>query len=127
MRLSFEPANAGWVSPHGIRLGQSLSRFAVKIETLMKSVGSKPGVQHHAHSRVSFLYHKIITLDRQILIILFLNLSMMLIKHHSNPVICYPNLTYKKSTINSFLLWIYSVNSPWERYGLPNMVNTTQP
>ena len=36
---SFEPAFAGQVSPHGIRLGRSLSRHLPKIETLVKLVG----------------------------------------------------------------------------------------
>lgn len=67
MRLSFEPAFAGWVSPPELRLGLGLSRHSKKIETLLVSVGSKPGVQHHAHSRVLFLYHKISALNRELL------------------------------------------------------------
>ena len=42
MQLSFEPAFAGWVPPQEIRLGRSLSRHTLKIETPIVSVGSKP-------------------------------------------------------------------------------------
>jgi len=41
--LSFEPAFAGWVPPLVIRLGSSLSRHTMKIETRYVCVGSKPG------------------------------------------------------------------------------------
>ena len=62
--LSFEPAIAGWVSPKELRLGRSLSRHSYKIGTRLVTVGSKPGVQHHAHSRAITLYHKTNPLSR---------------------------------------------------------------
>jgi len=55
VQLSFEPAFAGWGSPAKLRLGKCLSRHFDKIEPQGKGVGSKPRVQHHAHSRVTSL------------------------------------------------------------------------
>ena len=47
-----------------LRLGSGLSRRVRKMETRLVVVGSKPRVQHHEHSRVQFLYHKLIRAGR---------------------------------------------------------------
>lgn len=47
-----------------IRLGRSLSRYLADHGSHLKSVGSKPVVLHHEHSRVSFLYHNYFRLCR---------------------------------------------------------------
>jgi hypothetical protein len=49
--------NAGWDCLQSFCLGQSLSHHSWQEQSRFLGVGSKPVMQHHAHSRVSFLYH----------------------------------------------------------------------
>ncbi len=54
---SFEPAFAGGFWRRSFALAEAYRVTSVMAEPFLKSVGSKPRVQHHKHSRVSPLYH----------------------------------------------------------------------
>jgi hypothetical protein len=43
VQLSFEPAFAGWVPPQELRLGRGLSRYPLKIETIVNICWLKTG------------------------------------------------------------------------------------
>ena len=60
MLRSFEPAFAGGLRPGSFALAMAYRVAAVRWGVLLVSVGSKQRVQHHEHSRVVFLYYKVI-------------------------------------------------------------------